>query len=75
MQKIHFKTKEGEDVYFNENGDPPARYEVINWQPTKKNMVKFVSVGTYDASLPKDKQLNVHSLSLIWAKNSLQVTE
>uniref|UniRef100_A0A3Q2GDL7 G-protein coupled receptors family 3 profile domain-containing protein n=1 Tax=Cyprinodon variegatus TaxID=28743 RepID=A0A3Q2GDL7_CYPVA len=54
LQKIHFKTKEGEDVYFNENGDPPARYEVINWQPTNKNMVKFVSVGTYDASLPKD---------------------
>ncbi|XP_015225719.1 PREDICTED: extracellular calcium-sensing receptor-like [Cyprinodon variegatus] len=75
LQKIHFKTKEGEDVYFNENGDPPARYEVINWQPTNKNMVKFVSVGTYDASLPKDKQLNVHSLSLIWAKNSLQVPE
>uniref|UniRef100_A0AAQ6ICL1 G-protein coupled receptors family 3 profile domain-containing protein n=1 Tax=Anabas testudineus TaxID=64144 RepID=A0AAQ6ICL1_ANATE len=50
--KIEFKTTEGEEVYFNENGDPPAKYEIIHWQPTENGVVDFVTVGLYDASLP-----------------------
>nr|XP_033486477.1 extracellular calcium-sensing receptor-like [Epinephelus lanceolatus] len=73
IKRIHFKTKEGEEVYFNENGDPAAKYEIINWQPTENGIVDFVTVGFYDASLPADKQLNLQNKSLIWANNSQQV--
>ncbi|XP_054868508.1 extracellular calcium-sensing receptor-like [Amphiprion ocellaris] len=73
IQNIHFKTKDGEEVYFNENGDPAAKYEIINWQPREKGIVDFVSVGLYDASLSADKQLNLQNTSLIWAQNSQQV--
>ncbi|XP_033487796.2 extracellular calcium-sensing receptor-like [Epinephelus lanceolatus] len=73
IKRIHFKTKEGEEVYFNENGDPAAKYEIINWQPTENGIVDFVTVGFYDASLPVDKQLNLQNKSLIWANNSQQV--
>ncbi|XP_075956386.1 extracellular calcium-sensing receptor-like [Anarhichas minor] len=73
MKKIQFKTKEGEEVYFNENGDPSAKYEIINWQPTEKGTVDFVTVGFHDGSLPADKQLNLQNKSLIWAQNSQQV--
>lgn len=70
---IHFKTKEGDEVYFNENGDPPAKYEIINWQPTENGIVDFVTVGLYDASLPADKQLKLQNKTLVWAQNSEQV--
>lgn len=70
---IHFKTKEGDEVYFNENGDPPAKYEIINWQPTENGIVDFVTVGLYDASLPADKQLKLQNKTLFWAQNSEQV--
>ncbi|XP_026230493.1 extracellular calcium-sensing receptor-like [Anabas testudineus] len=73
IRKIRFKTKEGDEVYFNENGDPPAKYEIIHWQPTKNGVVDFVTVGLYDASLPADKQLSLQNKSLIWAQNSKQV--
>uniref|UniRef100_A0A3P8PT72 G-protein coupled receptors family 3 profile domain-containing protein n=1 Tax=Astatotilapia calliptera TaxID=8154 RepID=A0A3P8PT72_ASTCA len=45
--KIYFKTKEGDEVYFDENGDPAAKYEIINWQPRKNSIVEFVTVGTF----------------------------
>uniref|UniRef100_UPI0009B38789 extracellular calcium-sensing receptor-like n=1 Tax=Monopterus albus TaxID=43700 RepID=UPI0009B38789 len=64
---------EGDEVYFNENGDPAAKYEIINWQPTENGIVDFVTVGLYDASLPADKQLSLQSILLIWAQNSQQV--
>ncbi|XP_075891864.1 extracellular calcium-sensing receptor-like [Nelusetta ayraudi] len=71
--QVKFKTKDGNEVYFNEKGDPAAKYEIINWQPKGNGAVDFVTVGLYDASLPSDRQLTLHNKSLIWANNSLQV--
>ena len=74
IKRIRFKTKEGDEVYFNKNGDPAAKYEIINWQPTENGTVDFVTIGLYDASLPADKQLNMLNKSLIWAGNSYYVS-
>ena len=73
IKLINFKTKEGDEVYFNENGDPPAKYEIINWHPRENNIVDFVTVGLYDTSLPADKQLNLLDTPLIWTQGSHQV--
>ncbi|XP_073350651.1 extracellular calcium-sensing receptor-like [Pagrus major] len=73
IKNIRFTTKEGDEVYFDENGDPAAKYDIINWQPAENGIVDFVTVGLYDASLPADKQLNLQNKSLIWAQNSQQV--
>ncbi|XP_043975228.1 extracellular calcium-sensing receptor-like [Gambusia affinis] len=73
IQKIHFKTKEGEEVYFNENGDPAAKYEIINWQPRENDIVDFITVGVYDASLPFDEQLKLQNKSILWSLSSKQV--
>uniref|UniRef100_A0AAR2K9R2 G-protein coupled receptors family 3 profile domain-containing protein n=1 Tax=Pygocentrus nattereri TaxID=42514 RepID=A0AAR2K9R2_PYGNA len=32
LKRVRFKTKEGEEVYFDKNGDPVAKYELLNWQ-------------------------------------------
>ena len=74
VKQVNFKTKDGDEVYFNEYGDPAAKYEIINWQPTENGIVDFVTVGLHDSSLPADKQLNLLNKSLIWAKNSQQVS-
>uniref|UniRef100_A0A674P4X3 G-protein coupled receptors family 3 profile domain-containing protein n=1 Tax=Takifugu rubripes TaxID=31033 RepID=A0A674P4X3_TAKRU len=73
IQRSQFKTKEGDEVYFNENGDPPAKYEIINWQPTENGFMDFVTVGLYDASLPADRQLTLQTTTFTWAQNSEQV--
>ncbi|XP_037533465.1 extracellular calcium-sensing receptor-like isoform X2 [Nematolebias whitei] len=73
IRNVHFKTNKGEEVYFNQNGDPSAKYEIINWQPRENGIVDFVSVGLYDASLPEHKKLNLQNKTLIWSQNSKQV--
>lgn len=75
IQKIQFKTKEGEKVYFNEKGDPAAKYEIINWQPSEEGTVEFVTVGLYDASRPADQQLLLSvNKTLVWTQKSKQVS-
>ncbi|XP_026230635.1 extracellular calcium-sensing receptor-like [Anabas testudineus] len=32
LQRVNFRTKYGDNLFFDENGDPPAYYDIINWQ-------------------------------------------
>ncbi|XP_058244036.1 extracellular calcium-sensing receptor-like [Hemibagrus wyckioides] len=73
LKKIHFTTATGEDVFFDENGDPAARYDVLNWQQGKDGKTEFVKVGFYDASLQTHLQLSFNNNSIVWAHNKPQV--
>ncbi|XP_047009567.1 extracellular calcium-sensing receptor-like [Ictalurus punctatus] len=73
LRKVRFKTKEGEEVYFDVNGDPPAKYEIINWQVNKDKQSEFVTVGLYDSSFPAPDRLSVNMASIVWAQNSNNV--
>ncbi|XP_036441647.1 extracellular calcium-sensing receptor-like [Colossoma macropomum] len=72
LKRMRFKTKDGEEVYFDKNGDPVAKYEIINWQTTEDHH-EFVIVGRYDSSFPENNQLAVKMESILWAQNTNQV--
>ncbi|KAK2847758.1 hypothetical protein Q7C36_009440 [Tachysurus vachellii] len=73
LKKIRFTTTTGEDVFFDENGDPAARYDVLNWQQGKDGKTVFVKVGFYDASLQTHLQLSINNKSIVWAHNKAEV--
>ncbi|XP_046720741.1 extracellular calcium-sensing receptor-like [Silurus meridionalis] len=73
LKKLYFTTTNGEDVYFDENGDPAARYELLNWQQDKDGKTIFVKVGFYDGSLQTHHQLSLNNISISWAHNKPQV--
>uniref|UniRef100_A0A3B4C9R1 G-protein coupled receptors family 3 profile domain-containing protein n=1 Tax=Pygocentrus nattereri TaxID=42514 RepID=A0A3B4C9R1_PYGNA len=64
LQSVNFTMPTGESVYFDSNGDPTARYELVNWQKNPAGDIVFITVGHYDASLPSDEQFAVISGSL-----------
>ncbi|XP_028647698.1 extracellular calcium-sensing receptor-like [Erpetoichthys calabaricus] len=67
MKAVNYTTKNGENVYFDENGDPVARYEIINWQVNEEGVIKFVTIGLYDASLPEGQRFIMNNISAVWA--------
>ncbi|XP_062861014.1 extracellular calcium-sensing receptor-like [Trichomycterus rosablanca] len=75
LKKVRFKTKEGEEVFFDENGDPAAKYEIINWQTSKQHQHEFITVGLYDSSFPEHSRLAVNMDTITWAQNTNQVPE
>lgn len=62
---MNFTTEEGERVYFDSNGDSPARYELVNIQMTNKGTMEGVTVGIYDASLPEIHQFIMNNISVV----------
>uniref|UniRef100_A0A3B4E4G3 G-protein coupled receptors family 3 profile domain-containing protein n=1 Tax=Pygocentrus nattereri TaxID=42514 RepID=A0A3B4E4G3_PYGNA len=59
MKRTNFTTL-GEDVRFDENGDPIASYDLMNWHTTKDGSLQLIRVGFYDASLREDRDLVIN---------------
>uniref|UniRef100_A0A4W3HJD1 Extracellular calcium-sensing receptor-like n=1 Tax=Callorhinchus milii TaxID=7868 RepID=A0A4W3HJD1_CALMI len=66
MQSVNFTTNTGDKVYFDSNGDPVAKYDLINWQSNTQGFPRIVTVGYYDASTPPGKELMLNIRKLEW---------
>ncbi|XP_066566398.1 extracellular calcium-sensing receptor-like [Amia ocellicauda] len=73
LKKVNFTTRNGERVFFDENGDPTARYALVNWQLNKEGITTFEMIGMYDASLPKGQQIEMNNVSIMWSNNQHKV--
>ncbi|XP_062241854.1 extracellular calcium-sensing receptor-like [Platichthys flesus] len=74
LTQVNFTTKIGENVFFDELGDPVARYALVNWQMDKTGNILFETIGFYDASRPEGEQFEMkRDVKAIWAGENLEV--
>ncbi|XP_014331076.2 extracellular calcium-sensing receptor-like [Xiphophorus maculatus] len=71
LQKVNF-SKNGYHVSFDANGDPVAFYELVNWQKSESGVIELVTVGYYDASLPKGQEFRINR-NITWVDGGTQV--
>ena len=73
IKKVKFVNNLGHEMYFDENGDPPGRYEIINWQRDSTGEVQFKSIGSFDSREPSNMQLQLNMSSINWNNENNQV--
>ncbi|XP_054454446.1 extracellular calcium-sensing receptor-like [Anoplopoma fimbria] len=74
LTQVNFTTKIGERVFFDELGDPVARYALVNWQMDETDYIVFETIGFYDASRPEGQQFEMKAdVRAIWAGENLEV--
>ena len=56
----------GEKVNFDQNGDPIAYYDLLNWQRRPDGSLHLVKVGFYDASSPAGRSLVINDSVIQW---------
>ncbi|XP_078533844.1 vomeronasal type-2 receptor 26-like [Lissotriton helveticus] len=66
LQKIHFKTPSGADFEFDDTGDAPAQYDIVNWLVYPNGTTREIQVGTFDSSAPTGHQLVISKNSIHW---------
>ncbi|XP_070826376.1 extracellular calcium-sensing receptor-like [Chaetodon trifascialis] len=71
LKKVSF-SRNGYDVSFDANGDPVAKYELVNWQKKESGSIELVTVGRYDASLLVGQEFRIDR-NLTWIEGSTQV--
>nr|XP_015216162.1 PREDICTED: extracellular calcium-sensing receptor-like [Lepisosteus oculatus] len=69
LKQVNFTTRNGKNIYFDENGDPVARYSIVNWQLNSEGITTFKIIGVYDASLPEGQQFLMNDVNVVWAGN------
>ncbi|XP_072551568.1 extracellular calcium-sensing receptor-like [Salminus brasiliensis] len=69
MKQTNFTTL-GEDVRFDESGDPIASYDLMNWQEAKDGSLMLVKVGFFDASLREDRDLVINESVIMWHRGN-----
>ncbi|KAE8295209.1 Extracellular calcium-sensing receptor [Larimichthys crocea] len=74
LTRVNFTTKIGENVFFDELGDPVARYALVNWQMDETGYILFETIGYYDASRPEGQQFKMkEGVRAVWAGENLEV--
>uniref|UniRef100_A0A6Q2YXP2 Metabotropic glutamate receptor 5 n=1 Tax=Esox lucius TaxID=8010 RepID=A0A6Q2YXP2_ESOLU len=48
LMKTNFTGVSGEGILFDENGDSPGRYEIMNFKKVGKNTYDYINVGSWD---------------------------
>ncbi|XP_050543017.1 metabotropic glutamate receptor 2 isoform X1 [Daktulosphaira vitifoliae] len=59
LRKVHFKGLTGDNFHFDENGDGPARYNIIHFKQVEPGVYKWIKVGEYSGNRLK---LNVSDM-------------
>lgn len=62
---MNFKNQFGDNVFFDVNGDPPAFYDIINWQLID-GQVQHVTVGTFASAAHKTYELRIQKEKIVW---------
>ncbi|XP_041127158.1 extracellular calcium-sensing receptor-like [Polyodon spathula] len=72
IQEVSF-TMFGEEINFDNKGDPIASYDLINWQRNTDGTIRFVTVGLYDISKGVGKELVINEKILNFSGDQTKV--
>ncbi|XP_049431941.1 extracellular calcium-sensing receptor-like [Epinephelus fuscoguttatus] len=71
---VNFTTQNGAKVFFDENGDSVAQYDLVNWQMKDDGSVEIANIGQYDTSFPEGKKFKLkENTKIVWGGNSNEV--
>ncbi|KAG7453763.1 extracellular calcium-sensing receptor-like [Solea senegalensis] len=72
IKQVTFVNSFGDEIKFDENGDPAAMYDLVNWQLAANGGMEITTVGTFDEMSGK-QELQIQEQNIIWNGNRTKV--
>ncbi|XP_030008344.1 extracellular calcium-sensing receptor-like [Sphaeramia orbicularis] len=74
IKQVDYLNSFGDEIKFDENGDPAAMYDLVNWQLNSNEEVEFVTIGKFDEITTAGKQkLQIQARNIVWNGNLTEV--
>uniref|UniRef100_A0A3Q1J4V3 Olfactory receptor C family, n1 n=1 Tax=Anabas testudineus TaxID=64144 RepID=A0A3Q1J4V3_ANATE len=65
LQMVNFINQFGDNVFFDKNGDPPAYYDLVNWQLIN-SQVYHVTLGHFSSAANGAYELSIQEEEIVW---------
>ncbi|XP_073507499.1 extracellular calcium-sensing receptor-like [Phyllobates terribilis] len=66
IKTVDFETKDKMNIFFDNKGDPPALYDIVNWQRSATGSMEQKIVGSYDSRSPEGNRMKINNAAIIW---------
>ncbi|XP_069816778.1 extracellular calcium-sensing receptor-like [Dendropsophus ebraccatus] len=66
IKQARLRLSSGQELYFDKNGDPPAVYDIVNWQLGPDNTIKHIKIGSYDTTRSSDQVFHINTSIIQW---------
>ncbi|XP_069059356.1 extracellular calcium-sensing receptor-like [Pleurodeles waltl] len=73
LKNVHFKTRTGDEIFFDKNGDGPVAYEILNVQISPTEDFQLVKVGKLDPTAGEGKDITINTGAILWSVGASQV--
>ncbi|XP_034557260.1 extracellular calcium-sensing receptor-like [Notolabrus celidotus] len=74
IKQVEYLNSFGDETKFDENGDPAAIYDLVNWQLRPNGEMEFVTIGKFDETTIVGKQkLQIQEQRIVWNGNKTEV--
>ncbi|XP_029441441.1 extracellular calcium-sensing receptor-like [Rhinatrema bivittatum] len=70
LKAVHFTTESKKQVYFDENGDVPAVFDIMNIQIYLDYTSQVIKVGRYDARESPGDEIILNITAILWNQNN-----
>uniref|UniRef100_A0A8C2WIX1 G-protein coupled receptors family 3 profile domain-containing protein n=1 Tax=Cyclopterus lumpus TaxID=8103 RepID=A0A8C2WIX1_CYCLU len=74
IQGVEYLNSFGDETKFDENGDPAAMYDLVNWQLRPDGEMELVTIGKFDETTTGGKQkLQIQEHIIEWNGNQTEI--
>ncbi|XP_063302493.1 extracellular calcium-sensing receptor-like [Pelobates fuscus] len=73
VQQVRLTLDNGQEHFFDMNGDPPAVYDIVNWQMRADGTIRHIKVGGYDTTKAKENVFHINATAVQWSSYEGQV--
>ncbi|XP_019943675.1 extracellular calcium-sensing receptor-like [Paralichthys olivaceus] len=72
IKQVKYLNSFGDETKFDENGDPAAMYDLVNWQLRPNGEMEIVTIGKFDEMTGK-QNLQIQDHNIVWNGNLTKV--
>ncbi|XP_029440275.1 extracellular calcium-sensing receptor-like [Rhinatrema bivittatum] len=73
IRKVRFQNTMGREIFFDQRGNPPASYKILNWHLSSDGSFSYINIGHYDSGASRNWNIKINTNAIVWSEGYTQV--